>query len=308
MKYLKNTVIATMFVVAITIAPTANAQTTNIEDMLVLIQNLLEQVQLLQEQLNTIRGDLKEAIREGLKQGMTDDGIAEIQELLATDPTLYPEGLVTGYFGPLTNQALKRFQARHELQITGTIDDDTREMLEAYFEQTIGDDIPLGLLRAPGIVKKVSVRYAESCEKQGNSPFCKKIKIKYETDDDDDGSDEGDGVDDENDDAGDVGDAGDDENNDSDNEDSKFEVEIEIEINDDATTTKISFRFDGGEYDVKIESTEEVGVLAAVKEVLNLKEGENINEDLEAEILTQLIDELDEKSDDEGDGDDDIAT
>jgi peptidoglycan hydrolase-like protein with peptidoglycan-binding domain len=33
-----------------------------------------------------------------------------LQEWLAKNPVMYPEGLVTGYFGPLTLQAVERLQ------------------------------------------------------------------------------------------------------------------------------------------------------------------------------------------------------
>jgi peptidoglycan hydrolase-like protein with peptidoglycan-binding domain len=39
----------------------------------------------------------------------------------ALQPTaVYPEGTITGYFGPLTQQAVQRFQARHEIVASGT--------------------------------------------------------------------------------------------------------------------------------------------------------------------------------------------
>ncbi|MES2416269.1 MAG: peptidoglycan-binding protein [Patescibacteria group bacterium] len=49
-----------------------------------------------------------------------------LQNLLASDPTLYPEGLVTGYFGPLTKSAIIRFQKRHGIPETGIVDANVR--------------------------------------------------------------------------------------------------------------------------------------------------------------------------------------
>jgi peptidoglycan hydrolase-like protein with peptidoglycan-binding domain len=50
--------------------------------------------------------------------------VAALQNMLAYSPVgspdIYPEGLVTGYFGPLTEQAVKRFQARHGVVSFGT--------------------------------------------------------------------------------------------------------------------------------------------------------------------------------------------
>ena len=43
-----------------------------------------------------------------------------MQELLASDPAIYPEGKVTGYFGPLTRRAVERFQMKYGLVSSGS--------------------------------------------------------------------------------------------------------------------------------------------------------------------------------------------
>ena len=52
-----------------------------------------------------------------LERGDRDAAVAEevtmLQRFLRQDPRLYPEGLVTGYFGPATERAVQRFQMRH---------------------------------------------------------------------------------------------------------------------------------------------------------------------------------------------------
>lgn len=40
----------------------------------------------------------------------TGGEVSRLQALLAEDPKIYPEGLVTGYYGPATDRAVKRFQ------------------------------------------------------------------------------------------------------------------------------------------------------------------------------------------------------
>ncbi|MFN7088447.1 MAG: peptidoglycan-binding domain-containing protein, partial [Candidatus Paceibacteria bacterium] len=61
--------------------------------------------------------------------GTTGDKVKALQDFLAQDPAIYPEGLVTGYYGPLTQAALKRLQTKVGLPATGTLDDDTREII-----------------------------------------------------------------------------------------------------------------------------------------------------------------------------------
>jgi len=43
-------------------------------------------------------------------RGESSDDVRRLQELLATDTDIYPEGLITGYFGTLTERAVGRFQ------------------------------------------------------------------------------------------------------------------------------------------------------------------------------------------------------
>lgn len=54
-----------------------------------------------------------------LKQGLEGDDVANLQIFLARDREIYPEGLVTGYFGPATERALKRFQSKYGIVAGG---------------------------------------------------------------------------------------------------------------------------------------------------------------------------------------------
>lgn len=56
-----------------------------------------------------------------LELGMTGSDISALQTFLAQDPTLYPEGLVTGYFGSLTKSAVARFQLRNGIASVGRV-------------------------------------------------------------------------------------------------------------------------------------------------------------------------------------------
>ncbi|HEY4515306.1 MAG TPA: peptidoglycan-binding protein [Candidatus Paceibacterota bacterium] len=46
--------------------------------------------------------------------------VSKLQTLLSKDPTLYPEGQVTGYYGALTQRAVQRFQCKHGIVCSGT--------------------------------------------------------------------------------------------------------------------------------------------------------------------------------------------
>ncbi len=47
--------------------------------------------------------------------GMSGNDVKKLQSFLSSDKTIYPEGLITGYFGPATRRAVKRFQSIYNL-------------------------------------------------------------------------------------------------------------------------------------------------------------------------------------------------
>lgn len=56
-----------------------------------------------------------------LEVGMSGSDVTALQTFLAADSSIYPEGLVTGYFGPLTKSAVMRFQAQHGISQVGRV-------------------------------------------------------------------------------------------------------------------------------------------------------------------------------------------
>lgn len=257
------------------LVPNAQAETTPAGGAtLEQIQTLMAKIEELQKQLATLRGEVKAVLRTGMSEGMTGDDIKKVQELLATDPTIYPEGKVTGYYGNLTKEAIKRLQMRHELEVTGVIDDATREVLESYLKERFGEQIPPGLLRAPGIAKKVEIRIKEGCDNSGKGKalFCEKLKIKYKGEDDED------------------------EDEDSD------EFEVEIESEDDGDT--IAFKFEGTEYTLELDSLIYGDILRAVADELDTTVAK-LDSDLKEEIKRELLKELDDDEDEEDDDSDD---
>lgn len=82
-----------------------------------------------QASINTTLGLLGE-----MSEGMTGEQVKLLQTTLAGDASIYPEKLVTGYYGKLTREAVKRFQKKHGLRIDGKFDRKTSETLEKIFE------------------------------------------------------------------------------------------------------------------------------------------------------------------------------
>jgi len=55
-----------------------------------------------------------------MKRGSRGVQVSMLQEYLKKDTVLYPEGSVTGYFGPATERAVQRFQTKYGLVTSGT--------------------------------------------------------------------------------------------------------------------------------------------------------------------------------------------
>ncbi len=271
-KFILSGALSLIFMGAI-IAPvhaetTASTTDTTTSSMMEQIKALMTQLKSLQEQLAQLKGEIK-TLKDGLHEGMTDADIAKIQELLATDSSIYPEGKITGYFGPLTKNALMRFQMRHGATSTGEIDAETRDLLEEYLHEGFGDKIPQGLLRAPGIMKKVEDRFRFGCDVRGGGagmgPLCKKFHA---------GDKKNDGNDNEND------------NNDHENSTTtNFDVTVKII----ASSTKLSFTFNGHDYTITVDSTNRTDVLDAAAEAITAGDtASDLDADLADAIKTAL--------------------
>lgn len=102
-----------------------------------------------------IKGTLK--LLRQLKRGMSGDDVALLQEILATDPDVYPEALITGYFGKLTEKAVKKFQKIAGIEQVGVVGPKTLAKINELLEEGAGNSgkVPPGLLIAPGIRKKL---------------------------------------------------------------------------------------------------------------------------------------------------------
>ena len=66
-----------------------------------------------------------------LTVGAKGEDVSRLQQFLAKDSSIYPEGLVTGYFGALTQKAVTRFQQKNNITPTrGYVGPLTRTKLE----------------------------------------------------------------------------------------------------------------------------------------------------------------------------------
>ncbi len=80
------------------------------------------------------------------QKGDKDIEVEHLQEILVADKDSYPEKLVTGYFGSLTQSALKRFQAKHGLSQTGIVDVATQNKLNTVSHSETKLNIPMDVV------------------------------------------------------------------------------------------------------------------------------------------------------------------
>ena len=64
-----------------------------------------------------------------LSRGMKNDQVKQLQLFLASQPDIYPEGTASGYFGVLTEKALKKWQKEKGLDPLGIVGPKTRVLI-----------------------------------------------------------------------------------------------------------------------------------------------------------------------------------
>jgi len=123
--------LAGLFILSV-VAP---AKAVTVDELQAQITALLAQITTLQQQLAQAQGQTSSGVcfYTDLQQGMTSAEVSKLQTQLKLDPTVYPEGLVTGYFGPLTLKAAKAFQAKYGIITTGYVGPLTRAKLNELY-------------------------------------------------------------------------------------------------------------------------------------------------------------------------------
>jgi len=118
------------------------------------LTQLLAKIALLEKQIALLKVQLAQAvnnanssvvsggIESNLKQGDTGEQVRLLQTWLAKDTAIYPQGLVTGYFGPLTKAAVIKFQEKYATDVlapwglsagTGFVGATTRAKLNSFY-------------------------------------------------------------------------------------------------------------------------------------------------------------------------------
>lgn len=72
-------------------------------------------------------------ISSGIKLGSSGKEVSIVQAALKRDSSLYPSGLVTGYYGEQTKQAVINFQEKYDLEPSGEVDQQTADKFNEIF-------------------------------------------------------------------------------------------------------------------------------------------------------------------------------
>lgn len=85
-------------------------------------QELLAKIQSLQAQLAGLSGSSMfcDLPTHTMRRGASGDEVSRLQQFLARDVSIYPEGAVTGYYGALTEMAVQRWQIKNGIVSGGT--------------------------------------------------------------------------------------------------------------------------------------------------------------------------------------------
>ncbi len=68
----------------------------------------------------------------------TGGDVSRLQQYLAADPTLYPEGTVSGFYGALTEKAVKKYQASKGIAQTGSVGPQTLAAIRCAADPAVG--------------------------------------------------------------------------------------------------------------------------------------------------------------------------
>lgn len=132
------------------------AQDDSFQQLQETINQLKEQINQLQAQIRELKSQpvptiTKSIFSQTLNKGSGGDEVTKLQKYLAQFPDIYPEGLVTGYFGSLTEAAVKRFQEKYAEDIlsplglatgTGFVGEVTIAKLNELTAEAIKEEIP----------------------------------------------------------------------------------------------------------------------------------------------------------------------
>lgn len=108
----------------------------------------------LRTEIKETRADINQTRKElrfvrSLARGMSGYDVRDLQELLAQDPSIFSADFITGFFGPKTEEALRKFQKKFGIDAIGIFGPKTQAKILSLF---IGRELPPGIIKRLGLV------------------------------------------------------------------------------------------------------------------------------------------------------------
>ncbi|MFA5876736.1 MAG: peptidoglycan-binding domain-containing protein [Candidatus Paceibacterota bacterium] len=175
---MKKTFISLVFVALAVLPSVASAAT--VDELNAKLQRLLLEVDQVRQELivaqSAVRPQLSKTalcvqlsrtLSVGISDKETGGDVTKLQKALAEDRTLYPEGLVTGYFGPATQSAVKRLQVRENILpstasslSSGVVESATRAFLASRCGTTTQNSTTSGTTVRPTLTESLEAALA----------------------------------------------------------------------------------------------------------------------------------------------------
>ena len=120
-----------------------------------------------------------------LFRGSRGDDVRQLQEFLSQDPTIYPEGLATGFYGAGTEAAVRKWQAKNGLPSVGVIGRQTIAKFKEIYSGVLGglkqqgDRSDTSIFTRPTAPKPISPT-PNACPVYVYMPVCKEGQSSYD--------------------------------------------------------------------------------------------------------------------------------
>ena len=150
--------------------------------LLIIVSFGFLQVGQLHAQSNTF-GVVSSLFVSQMDEGDSGLEVTKLQTFLSGNRAIYPEGLVTGYFGPLTKAAVMRFQTAYGISAVGRVGPQTLAQLNVLLTGTIGTGGQNSLYDtdAPVVSGVVLNRTSSTATLQWNTNELTRNKVYYST-------------------------------------------------------------------------------------------------------------------------------
>lgn len=125
---------------AMSFAETSTDIQLQIDTLQARVAELLSQIDSLKAQLQTTQQEVASVTQElrltrSLYYGLEGEDVEDLQEWLSQYPDIYPEKLVTGYFGRLTEKAVKKYQKKYGIEQVGIVGPKTRAHIHDKYKK-----------------------------------------------------------------------------------------------------------------------------------------------------------------------------